>query len=331
MLTLRLNDLTLLVAPESGGAIAGWTRGATPLLRTPSPTALRRGDVHGMACFPLLPYANRIGQARFDWQGGTCQLRRNTPGHPHSLHGVGWQRPWLVETLTDTELRISLRHDPLGPDAAEWPFAFSAQQQFTLSDDALRVSLSLTSRHTAPAPAGFGLHPYFPRGSGASLRFAADGVWRNDATVLPQALVPVPAAWDHTAGRVIGSAALDNCFTGWTRRATIAWAGHGLRIEADPPFDHLQVYTPPGADFFCVEPVSHAPDAINRGTAPGNPIAAPGNPSHAPGNRGDTPGMRVLSPGETLFGSILLRVTELSHEVAQPTSRSASLSPADNP
>lgn len=310
MLTLRSNDLTLRIAPESGGAIAGWTRGATPLLRTPSPTALRLGDVHGMACFPLLPYANRIGQACFDWQGRTCQLRRTLPGHPHSLHGVGWQRPWQVEALSHTELRLSLLHDPDGPDAAEWPFAFSAQQRFTLMPDGLRVSLSLTSRHTAPAPAGLGLHPYFPRGSGASLRFAADGVWHNDATVLPQAHVPVPAAWDHTAGCAIGSAALDNCFTGWPGQATIAWAGHGLRIEAGPPFDHLQVYTPQGADFFCVEPVSHAPDAINRT---------------------DQPGMRIISPGETLSGSILLRVTELSHGVAQPTSRSASLSPAGNP
>ena len=31
-----------------------------------------------------------------------------------------------------------------------------------------------------------------------------------------------------------------------------------------PLFGHLIVYTPPGEDFFCVEPVSHMTDAINR-------------------------------------------------------------------
>ena len=30
------------------------------------------------------------------------------------------------------------------------------------------------------------------------------------------------------------------------------------------PRDHLHLYRPPHADFFCLEPVSHLPDAINR-------------------------------------------------------------------
>jgi aldose 1-epimerase len=283
MLTLRHGQSTLLVAPESGGAIGGWTFGATRLLRMPLPAAVLLGDVHGMAGFPLLPYANRIGQARFDWNGRVYHLRCNMPGHPHALHGVGWARPWQVETLTASTIHLSLRHRP----DTDWPFAFRAEQHFALSADALHVTLSLTNGHAEAVPAGIGLHPYFPRGGVARLRFAADGVWRNDATLLPCEHVPVPAAWDHADARTIGDVTLDNCFTGWRGPAIIAWDDACLRIEADGLFDHLQVYTPPGQDFFCVEPVSHAPDAINR-----------------PG----LPGMRILAPSETLSGSIRFRV-----------------------
>ncbi len=288
MITLRLNDATVVLAPESGAAVAGWTLGATRLLRMPLPAAVLHGDVHGMACFPLLPYANRVGQARFDWDGRTYQLRRNMPGQPHALHGVGWARPWQVEALTDTSIRLSLRHDPVGEAASDWPFAFTAEERIDLLPEGMRISLALTSRHATPAPAGLGLHPYFPRGTGATLRFAADGVWRSDATVLPRDHVAIPPEWDHSAGRVVGSVALDNCFTGWPRLASIAWDTHAIAIEADAPFDTLQVYTPPGQDFFAVEPVTHAPAALNR--------------------RGQ-PGMRILANGETVSGSVLFRLT----------------------
>jgi len=104
----------------------------------------------------------------------------------------------------------------------------------------------------------------------------------------------VPAEWSHATARRIGSAALDNCFAGWDGTADITWASGGpaLRIEADAPLRHLIVYTPPGQDFFCAEPVSHMNDAINRmATAP----------DHA---------MDVLAPGETLRAAVTFRLSE---------------------
>ena len=75
---------------------------------------------------------------------------------------------------------------------------------------------------------------------------------------------------------------LDNSFTSWRGAADIP----GMRITADPIFANLQVFTPPGADFFCVEPNSHVPDAIHRPDLPASQA------------------MTVLSPGQTLSGSM---------------------------
>ncbi|MBN8874511.1 MAG: aldose 1-epimerase [Rhodospirillales bacterium] len=287
MLTLRAHDASLLVAPASGGAIAGWARGPIRLLRMPLAEAVLQGDVHGMACFPLLPYANRIGHARFPWAGTTWHLRP-FPGHLHALHGVGWKRPWEVAALSDASVRLTLRHDPSGPDGAlDWPFAFTATQEIALEPDRCRITLSMTNRHAAPAPAGLGLHPYFPA-PGAMLQFDAGSVWQNDATNLPRERTPIPAAWTHAGGQPIGAVALDNCFVGWRQPAVLRWPTHALTLTADPIFDHLQVYTPPGQAFFAVEPVSHAPDALNHAGAPG---------------------MRVLAPDETLSGSVMLHMT----------------------
>lgn len=278
MLTLRAGANAVVLAPEHGGAILGWRNGPTPILRPPGADAALRGDPGAMGCFPLLPYANRIAAGRFTWAGRTHTIRRNFGDHPHAIHGVGWRARWTVDHAAPDRARLGLRHD----GDADWPFAFDATLDYTLTETALTVRIGATNRHSAPAPMGIGLHPYFPRKAGQSLRFAADGVWLNDRHALPDRHVAIPDAWNHAQVRAIGSARLDNCFTGWAGTADLG----SLTIEADPVFADLQVFTPEGADFFCVEPVSHAPDALNR--------------THRP--------MRTLQTDETLAGSVTFRL-----------------------
>ena len=273
MLSLRAGHSSLELVPEHGGAIFDWRFAHKPVLRA----------VKGIGCFPLVPYANRIANGKFKWGGFSCQVPLNFGAHPHSIHGLGWQRPWKVEGSGPDNARLTLVHDGLGG----WPFRFTAEQYFELTPDALRIELRITNRHTETAPAGLGLHPYFRRPTGATLRFNAQTVWLNDATSLPIGQTPLPDGLNHAAGVAVGSLKLDNCFSGWDGTADIDLGSAKLAIEASAAFRHLQVYTPEGEDFFCVEPVTHRPDAINTLNA-----------------------MTALPPGETLSGSVTFRMTE---------------------
>jgi aldose 1-epimerase len=288
MLTLRAGGSSLVLAPEIGGAIVGWTFRTVPLLRRPSPDAIVSGHVRGLACFPLVPYSNRIAYGRFHWDGADHLIDRNFGDHPHAIHGIGWQRAWEVATVGPASATLTLRHDAVGEQVRAWPFAFEAEQRFMLTPDALHVALTLRNLHRSAAPVGLGLHPYFPRFGDPTLRFNAPRVWLNGVNSLPSEPVAVPPKWDHSGGQRIGGVSLDNCFAGWDGEAHIVWASDGpaLRIEADAPFRHLIVYTPAGRDFFCVEPVSHMNDAINRMDSV------------------DDNGLHILAPGETLQGRV---------------------------
>jgi aldose 1-epimerase len=287
MLTLISGASSIVVAPETGGGLIGWMLGAAPLLRRALPQAVVGGSPHALACFPLLPYANRIGLRRFSWDGQEHVLRDNFDGRPHTIHGVGWQRPWSVLQAQADHAALTLTHAP----DADWPFAFQARLDYRLSAGGLTVRLSLTNRHHAAAPAGIGLHPYLPKRPGLALRFAAAGVWHNGEDALPRTHRPIPRQWDHRRPRAVAGSRLDNSFTGWRGVADVlAGGGGGLRIEADPVFGNLQVFTPDWADFMCVEPVSHVPDALNRADLPA------------------AQAMRRLAPGATLCGEIRLLV-----------------------
>ena len=271
MLRLSRGPDEVIVTPETGGAIVSWTRDDRAVLRQPAPGA--PAEPGAMGCFPLVPFCNRIGFRRFVWAGQPYELAPNFGDHPHAIHGVGWQRAWRVEEAAADRAVLSLRHEA----SASWPFPFDATLTYDLTGLGLSIGLRATNRHGAPAPMGVGLHPYFPRPSaGAAVRFDASGVWFNHPDALAERHGPIPAAWDHAGGRAVDDEPLDNCFTGWTGRAALP----GLTIQADAAFRDLQVFTPAGADFFCVEPVSHAPDAINRGE------------------------MAVLAPGESLEGVV---------------------------
>lgn len=272
MLNLRAGHSSLQLIPEHGGAVFDWRYAHRPLLR----------PVRGVGCFPLVPYANRIALGRFKSQGMSHQIPLNFGDHPHSIHGIGWQRRWTVVGAGADNARLTLSHDGFGA----WPFRFTAEQYFELTADRLLIEIRMTNRHDRPAPAGLGIHPCFRRPEAASLRFKATGIWQNDPTALPVRLLPLAAEWDHTTGLPIGAQPFDNCFSGWDGKAHIDLGIAQVAIEATDAFGHLQLYTPQGEDFFCVEPVTHRPNGINAEN-----------------------GMTLLPPGETLSGSVVFHVT----------------------
>lgn len=65
MIELHAGYLTLGLVPALGGSVARFRSGTTDLMRPLSPEARRRGDVLGVAMFPMTSYANRIAGNMF--------------------------------------------------------------------------------------------------------------------------------------------------------------------------------------------------------------------------------------------------------------------------
>jgi len=233
------------------------------------------------ASFPLIPYSNRIRDGRFSFAEQTYQLPLNFGDHPHSIHGVAWQSSWQPIRITAAKAVIELDYR-----SGDWPFPFRAVQSFELDGAALRQEIAVTNTHDVPAPAGLGVHPYFPRHGGAVLQAEAEFVWLTDETCLPTERVACPPNWDLGHGIDVDNLLCDNQFEPWNGRASIKWPDQGLSLdlEASGDLDRLVVYAPEDEDFFCVEPVSHITDAFNRS---------------AEGMAPEASGMRILAPGET--------------------------------
>lgn len=256
---LAAGDWALEAAPEQGGAILSLTRCGRDVLR---PTPAEIADPFDRACFPLVPYANRIAHGRFDWDGEAVHLPHNHPAQAHPLHGTGWLEAWSVIAADATGATMRLTHAA----DAHWPWAFTAEQRLDLSPEGLTATLSVTNTGDRAMPVSLGFHPYFAKAE--TLRFTAEGVWLAADDMLPIRHAPADTLGDWSAsGTLVRGNLVDHCYTGWSGSATIARSDGDLLLTATGA-SALHVYVPPGEDFFCAEPVTAMPDAVNRGEAP---------------------------------------------------------------
>ena len=273
---LHAGALRMALRPDLGGVVAGLWHRETPILRSTEPAALT--DSRAAAMYPLLPYSNRLGYRRFRWRGHDHTTRANVPDTPHSLHGLGWQRPWRVVSTSVLEVVLELEHTA----DADWPFPFTARQYFGLAPESFSVRMQFTNTGADAQPAGLGWHPYFVKRARSRLHVELSDRWDCDATQLPVRKVAQPGIDSD-----LSHLDYDNCFEGWRGPARIRDERFSLQLSAS--LHYLVVYTPQAKDYFCVEPVSHVSNAIH--------MAEP--TAH---------GLVALLPGETLEASMQLDV-----------------------
>jgi aldose 1-epimerase len=274
MLMIGSGDARCTIYPNLGGSIGSWTIAKQPMLRTAGALAITNGDRLGMASLPLVPYSNRIGNGTFNWHGQSIELTKNFAPEPHSIHGVGWQRPWIVTEQTEKTVTLQHRHR----SDASWPWPFEAEQQITITDHQLTLNLRVQNNATTPVPLAFGHHPYFDA-VGATLQFAADAVWMACSNGLPTEARSPDFLFDFHNGAPVEGRDIDHCYAGVTGPARITWVHQpwALEIASAPQLEAAVVYIPAGGDAFCFEPVPHINNALNLpGHIPAMPIVEAG-------------------------------------------------------
>jgi len=274
---LHAEQLRVRLAPDVGGSIAAFTfqdsehvypvlRSVSGLLQTPLEAA----------CFPLVPYCNRIRQGSFTADGRVIKIEPNMAGERHPLHGQGWLAPWQIIEATNVNAVLQFTHS-----AGSWPWDYEARQSFALDSQGLSVRLECRNLSPQPMPCGLGFHPYFPVQETTWLFTDVRHVWLIDEDILPTEKVDVDTHSNPQSGPIMGRG-LDNGYAGWSGTA---------RIE-DPhwPFDitmravgapYFQIYAPKSLPLLVAEPVSHANAALN-----------------APQEEWEALGLKILAQGE---------------------------------
>lgn len=266
LFTLQNQQLKVLISGQ-GGTIEGlwWHQDGkqTPLLRP----GKQSGVAVESSCFPLVPFGNRVSGNAFSFEGQNYRLQPNVEWDSHYLHGDGWLNIWQLVTEAPDRLVLEYQH-------SAGPYRYTAQQTFQLSEASLDVALTVINNGEATLPFGLGWHPYFPLTAQTRLQARATGYWlEREQWLAGEFQQRLPAGLDFNQPNEPPRRWVNNAFAGWDGKARIAYpqAEATLLMETDPPAPCYFVFVSDPQfdegydfDFFCLEPMSHAPDDHHR-------------------------------------------------------------------
>lgn len=285
---LREGHSEVLLWPGIGGAIAHYTWRGHDILRRAADDAIEAKNIRAMACYPLVPYSNRIEDGVLLTGEARHQLQKNFPPEPHSIHGIGWKRPWILGFHDAMHAKLTLTHTP----DDDWPFACVMRQDFKLHNDALEITLAIENTDSREMPVGLGFHPFFLLPE--SLETEWRGMWEMGADKLPTKHVNVPAHANFRVPMPVADWQVDHCFTGWNRKALLRYGGHRVTLTASDACEFIVCYARgAGSEWIALEPVTNANNAFA--------LAARGIK--------DT-GSRVLAPQESFSITMTIHCTQ---------------------
>jgi aldose 1-epimerase len=232
----------------------------------------------------LIPWPNRLGDGRFEWDGRDLQTALTEPAQHNAIHGLVRWAPWRVTDLNADAVRLEYRLYP----QPGWPWILDLAVAYSITDEGLRVRTTATNLAggAGRCPFGVGWHPYLYAFGGlvddAVLKFEAETAYVVDERELPVSTTPVVGSdVDFTNGRPIGTARLDKAFTDLARdsrgRAVVQLsAGYGRSqstcLWMDSAYTHVMVFSGDTlADVdrrrrgLAVEPMTCAPDMLRNG------------------------------------------------------------------
>jgi aldose 1-epimerase len=227
----------------------------------------------------IAPWANRLANGRYTWNGVEYQAAINEPDRNNALHGlVHWIRWDLLSQEPD---RLVLRHDLVAQES--YPFPLRLVAEFTLRPAGLTTTLTATNIGASSAPYACCPHPYLVAGNGPvdgwELILPANTRLEVDERLLPTETRPVEDVdCDFRQGGIIGARAIDHAFTdvlpAEDGRTTVVvrdpsgTSGVSLSWGSWAPWVQIHTADRPESENnrvgLAVEPMNGPPDAFNR-------------------------------------------------------------------
>lgn len=141
---------------QRGATLLNFRVKGTAVLHGPGAVVPELGH-HGAV---LAPWPNRVEQGRYEHGGRTYQLPCNDVANGHALHGVVFDRDWLVDDRADDAVTLSVRI----ADEPGYPFDIHLTVRYSILEGALRCEAYWRNLGRRTAPFGIGFHPYLVPG-----------------------------------------------------------------------------------------------------------------------------------------------------------------------
>ena len=229
----------------------------------------------------LYPWANRLSALEYSVLGKEVRLDPDSPlleldpnGLP--IHGLlgGWSS-WELKADSG-RLTAALDFGNEEKLLEAFPFSHTLRLDVGVRDDELSITTTVAADCGEAVPVSFGFHPYF------RLPGVPRQEWQIALPVRERLLLDdrmIPTCEREPAGDLdgpLGDRSFDDGYAGVDPGRPFALAAATRRVEVtfDGQFPFAQVYSPPGAEYICFEPMTAPTNALRSGKD--LPVVEPG-------------------------------------------------------
>jgi aldose 1-epimerase len=220
----------------------------------------------------LVPFPNRIENARYEFNGKTYQLPINHG--KHAIHGLIYDKTLEVVRMQQNRNKasIKLRYNYDG-SLSGYPFKYTAIMAYSLSKNgSFACETIIANTGSSPIPVGDGWHPYFKtKGKVDRLKLKIPSKYRVEVTELIPTGKLIPEEYPDFI--TIGNRKYDTGFAIDPKEGKAATEIYDPELDVKIvvwqetgkwKYNYLQVYIPENRSSIAIEPMSCAANAFNN-------------------------------------------------------------------
>lgn len=214
-------------------------------------------ETHG-GCAVLIPFANRVRNGTYVWQGRTYSLPKNDG--LNSIHGLVRHEKWEYareDATDDNETALKFRLASAG-----YPSVIEVMNTYEIGEEFFNVTTSIKNAGDNSSPLVVGFHPYFLFNGNWGLRHSEElSMLHYRDRYFPDGTMEKV---DFNDDKGIQQRTLDSCFLGGGD-LTFSAGNYSLKIIRRN-MDYFVIYN--GQFSYgrsvAIEPMTGAPDAFNN-------------------------------------------------------------------
>ncbi len=211
-------------------------------------------DTHGGMAM-MLPFANRIRNGRYTWNGNKYELPKNSGNH--SIHGLTRDVEWNVAHRGESTVSLSY-----SLNTESYPVPLFLKVGYELDEACFRVSIDAKNEGSEVAPFMAGMHPYF--------NFEGEWALESQRSLLKlnyeNQYFP-DGSFDPIMPGGIGSLTGKTYDTTFIAGNPVTFVSKGSRVRIDSEdMPYLVVYNGEYSEgrSVAIEPMTGAPDSFNN-------------------------------------------------------------------
>ena len=211
----------------------------------------------------LFPFANRINDGTYIFEGNTYKFPINETSNNNALHGLVFNKTFKVSekisTADSASVKLAYKEDQ---KSVGFPYTYKIELEYILTKTSLDLKVMVTNTDTKMFPFTLGWHPYFLSTdlSESYLNFESLKKITLNNRMITTGIINNP---DHSKIE-LKDKQLDDCWELDKTEVAFITPNYNLSINSTEKDSFLQAYTPPLANVIAIEPTTGVSDSFNN-------------------------------------------------------------------